>query len=106
MSKIQSFIKRIEAVDNESLGSSKNLYRIDNIDGQIRSWNLNLYLENMKKIAPKILLLGEAPGYNGCGLTGIPFTSEKIIATTPFFSRQNYRFINKADMLQNQHFNT
>lgn len=28
---------------------------------------------------PKLLLLGEAPGYQGCHFSGIPFTNEKLI---------------------------
>ncbi|WP_428353461.1 uracil-DNA glycosylase [Methyloprofundus sp.] len=41
--------------------------------------NLKLYLEAMLKLDGKrILLVGEAPGYKGCKITGIPFTSGKI----------------------------
>ncbi len=48
--------------------------------------NLNLYLQYMQKIKPKYILVGEAPGYNGCRLTGVPFTSEYIIHNgTPGF---------------------
>lgn len=28
---------------------------------------------------PKVILLGEAPGYQGCRFSGIPFTNEKLI---------------------------
>lgn len=28
---------------------------------------------------PKVVLLGEAPGYQGCRFSGIPFTNEKLI---------------------------
>ena len=42
--------------------------------------NLQLYLDLMLKIDGKrILLVGEAPGYKGCKITGIPFTSGKVI---------------------------
>ena len=51
-----------------------------------RRENLKLYLEKMKKLNPSFLLLGEAPGYKGCRLTGIPFSSEKILATNDFFN--------------------
>jgi len=43
------------------------------------SENLKAYLECMINIDGKrILLIGEAPGYKGCKITGIPFTSGKV----------------------------
>jgi uracil-DNA glycosylase len=44
----------------------------------------------MKFINPRTLFLGEAPGYKGCGNTGIAFTSEKIIKTYDFFLNNNF----------------
>ncbi|MCB1046149.1 MAG: uracil-DNA glycosylase [Calditrichaeota bacterium] len=43
----------------------------------IRRQNLRLYLTEMKTAHPDTLLVGEAPGYNGCHWSGIPFTSER-----------------------------
>ena len=43
--------------------------------------NLRLYLDLLK---PKIILVGEAPGYNGCRWSGIPFTSEYIMLNRKF----------------------
>jgi uracil-DNA glycosylase len=45
----------------------------------IRRQNLRLYLQKMAAAEPWLLLVGEAPGYRGCRLTGVPFTSEAII---------------------------
>lgn len=43
------------------------------------SENLEIYIESMLKTNGKrILLVGEAPGYKGCKITGIPFTSGKV----------------------------
>ena len=41
--------------------------------------NLRLYLLAMGKMkGRRILLVGEAPGYKGCGITGIPFSSGRV----------------------------
>ncbi|QBZ83123.1 putative uracil-DNA glycosylase [Hydrogenovibrio crunogenus] len=41
--------------------------------------NLEAYLDSMLSIDGKrVILVGEAPGYKGCKITGIPFTSGKV----------------------------
>lgn len=45
-----------------------------------RRHNLQTYLQLMAQQRPKLLLIGEAPGYRGCRLTGIPFVSPHILA--------------------------
>lgn len=42
---------------------------------QEKKINLRTFLEEMKKNEPKVLLIGEAPGWKGCAETGIPFAS-------------------------------
>ncbi|MDX1616410.1 MAG: hypothetical protein R3300_19020, partial [Candidatus Promineifilaceae bacterium] len=44
-----------------------------------RRHNLARYLQQMQDVHPEVLLVGEAPGYRGCRLTGIPFTSERLL---------------------------
>ncbi len=50
-------------------------------DNAIRRLNLELYLLQMAEHKPKVLLLGEAPGYRGMRITGIPFTDRNILET-------------------------
>lgn len=45
----------------------------------IRRANLGLALELALKRRPDLLLVGEAPGYNGARRTGVPFTSERLL---------------------------
>ena len=42
----------------------------------IQRYNLEQYLLYLMEKKPKIMLVGEAPGYKGCQKTGIPFVSE------------------------------
>jgi len=42
--------------------------------------NLQCYLQQLRALKPRILLVGEAPGYSGCRLTGVPFSSEDLVA--------------------------
>lgn len=51
--------------------------------------NLRHYLKLMKKERPRLLLVGEAPGYRGCGITGIPFSSGKL------FEQVDHPFLKK-----------
>jgi len=44
-----------------------------------RRRNLQLYLEEMLERRPKVLLLGEAPGYRGMTVTGVPFTNTAML---------------------------
>jgi uracil-DNA glycosylase len=60
----------------------------------IRQQNLRLYLQAMAAAQPRLALIGEAPGYRGCRLTGVPFTSESILLDRqiwPFGRRQGFR---------------
>ena len=45
----------------------------------IQRHNLQAYLQQMWELRPDTLLVSEAPGYNGCARTGVPFSSEKLI---------------------------
>jgi uracil-DNA glycosylase len=41
--------------------------------------NLELFLDYLFEHRHNVLIIGEAPGYKGCRLTGIPFTSGSVI---------------------------
>lgn len=60
-----------------------NPYAGDDAAGDIRRANLTRYLERMAERRPRLLLVGEAPGYRGCRVTGVPFTSESILLDGP-----------------------
>jgi hypothetical protein len=56
-----------------------NQYSYEYQENSIRRDNLLIYLKQMHRLKPKVLLVGEAPGYRGCRLTGVPFTSEHLL---------------------------
>jgi len=95
MQTIEQFIKDLENENLDKFGFSENLYAGNSTESIIRKHNLLTYLQKMKSLRPKFLLLGEAPGYKGCRLTGVPFTSEKILANHSFFKDFGFQFINE-----------
>ena len=60
-----------------------NPYHVVNPHHQLCQKNLLAYLERMTNFPPTLCLIGEALGYKGGRLTGIPFTSERILADRP-----------------------
>jgi uracil-DNA glycosylase len=42
--------------------------------------NLRTYLARVATSRPGVALVGEAPGYRGCAVTGVPFTSRQVLA--------------------------
>ena len=74
---IQRFAERLGSIP--STDRTTNQYQSGTEGGSIRRSNLTRYLQQTAEHRPTIMLLGEAPGYRGCRLTGIPFTSEAIM---------------------------
>ena len=97
---IQQFITNLSKYKNSP--KLTNLYHGESRDSSIRKKNLKLYLEKMSIINPPILFLGEAPGYKGCRLTGIPFSSERVLGNNDFFKNQGFECINDIDSLEGE----
>jgi uracil-DNA glycosylase len=78
MEYISSFVTSLAEVP--STGSFTNFYSHDDPANEARRHNLALYLREMSRRRSTTLLVGEAPGYRGTRVTGIPFVSEAIMA--------------------------
>ncbi len=74
---IDGFVDRLAAV---ATGPGCNNFFDHTVPGNAqRRRNLATYLREMQDRAPKVLLLGEAPGFRGMRITGIPFTNRSIL---------------------------
>lgn len=69
----------IEALAAARIGRTFNFYR-DGDGAAVRRARLLAYLE--ARAAAPILLVGEAPGYRGARISGIPFASERQLTGT------------------------
>lgn len=74
---IRLFISQLASVPSSPVVA--NPYHADDRGSANRRHNLALYLERILARRPRLLLLGEAPGYRGCRVTGVPFTSESML---------------------------
>jgi hypothetical protein len=55
----------------------------DDPHGRLREANLRHYLELLADIGPRVMLVGEAPGYRGHTVTGVPFMSMRQLGARP-----------------------
>lgn len=81
------YLAKMKTPDNTSV----NIYAGNSPDAKMRKKNLLLYLKKMETLNPKKIFVGEAPGFHGCGKTGIPFTDEFAIATEYFFGDDDFK---------------
>lgn len=100
MDAIDSFIDKLSKVKKSN--DTTNLYYGGNKESEIRRNNLKVYLNKMLLHKPKNLFLGEAPGYKGCRLSGIAFTSEKVLYENEFFKDDLFQFINQSNSLESE----
>ena len=73
MGNIDNFLNKLS--DFDSTSTVYNPYLSD-----LCMSNLKNYIDGMKQSNSNVLIVGEAPGYNGCRLTGVPFSSEYILS--------------------------
>lgn len=81
MEQYLAFVRRLLSVPGSH--SAFNPYAGDSPAALARCHNLNLYLKHMAERRPQLLLVGEAPGYRGGRVTGVPFTSAAILLSEP-----------------------
>lgn len=74
MDRIKLFIEELSK--EESTPILTNVYSPVMPQSEICKENLYNYLHRIKNNNSKVMLIGEAPGYHGCRLSGIAFTSE------------------------------
>jgi uracil-DNA glycosylase len=75
-SAIGDFVDRLAAV--ETGPGCTNFFDAAVPANAQRRRNLGIYLQEMLDRSPKVLLLGEAPGFRGMRITGVPFTNRTM----------------------------
>lgn len=80
-------MERLAAV--ETGPAATNFFNRAVPENALRRHNLEIYLQEMLDRRPKVLLVGEAPGFRGMRITGVPFTNRTPVPSetelgTPF----------------------
>lgn len=74
---LEDWFTKLAAIDD--MPHVHNLFSSRTEDGRKRLHNLRTYITKVTENPVKILLVGEAPGYQGTYRTGVPFCSEAIL---------------------------
>jgi uracil-DNA glycosylase family 4 len=75
--RVETFVSDLAAA---RIGATFNFYR-DGERSELRRERLAVYLE--KCADARLLLVGEAAGYRGARVSGVPFTSERMLSGEP-----------------------
>lgn len=80
MRKFDSFLSELASVEvSERACNQFSRTTGDLRENAVRRRNLRLYLGEMERVRPQMLLVGEAVSYRGGRLTGIAFVSESVM---------------------------
>jgi uracil-DNA glycosylase len=74
---LHDFVQRLAAV--ETGPACNNFFSHAVPENALRRQNLVIYLQEMLDLRPGVLLVGEAPGFRGMRITGVPFTNRTIL---------------------------
>lgn len=74
---IDAFVERLAT--SPAGQHSVNQFDYSRPSNAIRRRNLALYLNQLAERRPTVLLVGEAPGFRGMRITGVPFTNAVIL---------------------------
>ena len=74
---IRAFVELLART--ETGPASTNFFDYSDGGNALRRRNLELYLLQMRERRPSVLLVGEAPGYRGMRMTGVPFSNPAIV---------------------------
>jgi uracil-DNA glycosylase len=74
---VDAFVERMAR--SHAGPNSVNPFDFSRRNNAIRRENLALYINQMAERRPAVLLVGEAPGYRGMRITGVPFTNTTIL---------------------------
>jgi len=81
---INTFIENLAKTAVPPKTTNQYTLKTQNVtQNKIRRDNLQAYLQRMTAIQPQFMLVGEAPGYRGARLTGIPFISPDMLTQLP-----------------------
>jgi hypothetical protein len=75
------FLAELDAI--ETPDDAEFLFDGASPEGTLRRHNLLHYVELMGQIRPTVMLIGEAPGYRGHTVTGVPFMSLRELSARP-----------------------
>ena len=74
---VDAFVERLASTPAGP--NSMNFYDATDDQNAIRRRNLARYLRQLAERRPRVLLVGEAPGYRGMRITGVPFTNTVLL---------------------------
>ncbi len=77
MDPIDQFVDRLASTPAGP--NSVNPLDFSDEENALRRRNLTRYLRQLAERRPRVLLVGEAPGYRGMRITGVPFTNTAIL---------------------------